>query len=415
MTKIHIDTDIGGDIDDLCALAMVLLWQGVELTGVTTVAEHVGTDHRVGTGGQKPSEHRVGTGGQKPSEHSVGTGGQKPSEHCVDTGGQKPSEHRVGKRACMVRYVLGLAGQPDIPVAAGAEASLACYRSWQGLPDDAVYWPEAVWSDPSVPADPILNDRKGDACIAPTEIARVFAPEGQTHGSAPTASAPEWRTPAPYGRTRVSAPALDLLERSIAQGAVIVAIGPFTNLALLEQRSPGSLQTARLVLMGGYVFPPRPGYPAWSHEMDWNVQVDVQSALLVLEHSYPTLVPLAVTAETALRRAYLPRLRQSGPLGQLIARQAEAHASEYKNEETYGQTCSGLPPDIINFQHDPLACAIALGWDEGVEIRDLRLKSEIRDGWLRQAVDEGGKPARLVTAVDGERFNEFWLDTVTNF
>lgn len=30
-TKIHIDTDIGGDIDDLCALAMVLAWPDVEI------------------------------------------------------------------------------------------------------------------------------------------------------------------------------------------------------------------------------------------------------------------------------------------------------------------------------------------------------------------------------------------------
>ena len=317
MTKIHIDTDIGGDMDDLCALAMVLQWQGAELTGVTTVAEHVGTDYR------------------------------------------------GGKRAGMVRYVLGLAGRLDIPVAAGAEASLDCYRSWQGLPDEAVYWPEGA-----------------------VQTQDIAALQG-----APTA--------------------LDLLEASIAQGAIIVAIGPFTNLALLEQRSPGILQTARLVLMGGYVFPPRAGYPAWSHEMDWNVQVDVQSALYVIEHSHPTLVPLAVTVETALRRAYLPRLRQSGPLGQLIARQAEATASEYKIEETYGQTCKNLPPDIINFQHDPLACAIALGWDEGVELRELRLKSEIRDGWLRQTIDDGGKPTHVVTAVDGGRFNEFWLRQVT--
>jgi purine nucleosidase len=328
MQKIHLDTDIGGDIDDLCALAMVLKWQGVELTGVTTVAEH------------------------------VGTGGQKPPDHCD------------GKRAGMVRYVLGLVGRTDVPVAAGAEATLPCYRVFQGLPDEAVYWPENI----------------GNLGIGSSEA----APNTQISGFS----------------------ALDLLERSIEQEAIIVAIGPFTNLALLEQRSPGILQTARLVLMGGYVFPPRAGYPAWNYEMDWNVQVDVQSALYVLEHSHPTLVPLAVTVETALRRAYLPRLRQSGPLGQLIARQAEAHAIEYKNEETYGQTCPGLPPDIINFQHDPLACAIALGWDEGVEVRDLPLKSEIRDGWLRQEIDPGGKPVRVVTAVDGDKFNEFWLRIV---
>jgi hypothetical protein len=33
--KVHLDTDIGGDIDDLCALAMLLGWSGVEVVGIT--------------------------------------------------------------------------------------------------------------------------------------------------------------------------------------------------------------------------------------------------------------------------------------------------------------------------------------------------------------------------------------------
>ena len=31
--KVHLDTDLGGDIDDLCALAMLLRWKDVEITG----------------------------------------------------------------------------------------------------------------------------------------------------------------------------------------------------------------------------------------------------------------------------------------------------------------------------------------------------------------------------------------------
>jgi hypothetical protein len=31
MFKLHLDTDIGGDIDDLCALAIMLNWQHIEL------------------------------------------------------------------------------------------------------------------------------------------------------------------------------------------------------------------------------------------------------------------------------------------------------------------------------------------------------------------------------------------------
>jgi hypothetical protein len=120
-----------------------------------------------------------------------------------------------------------------------------------------------------------------------------------------------------------------------------------------------------------------------------------------------------MTAETALRRAYLPRLRQAGPLAQLIATQAEAFARDENYEARFGQACAGLPDDTINFQHDSLACAIALGWDDDVEITELSLKSEIKDGWLRHKIDPSGKPTRVVTRINGNKFNELWLDTVT--
>lgn len=305
MLKLHLDTDIGGDIDDLCALAMVLNWPDTELLAITTVAEH------------------------------------------------------QGKRASYARYALALADREDIPVAAGADASLDCYRSWQGLPDEDAYWPEPI---PPIPTP--LDE------------------------------------------------ALSLLKNSIEQGAIIAAIGPLTNLALLEKRSPGILRKARLYIMGGYVFPPREEFPAWGNDMDWNVQVDVQSACCVIQHSNPTFVPLSVTVETSLRRAYLPLLRQSGPLAQLLAKQAEVFAKDENMEARYGQTCEGLPEDTINFQHDPLACAIALGWNAGVEISEIPLKSEIKDGWLLQRVDDGGEPTRVVMRVNGDKFNKFWLDTV---
>jgi purine nucleosidase len=72
MLNIHIDTDLGGDIDDLCALSMVLRWPDVQLLGITTVADH------------------------------------------------------DGKRAGYARYTLKLAGREEMSVAAGADASLTC-------------------------------------------------------------------------------------------------------------------------------------------------------------------------------------------------------------------------------------------------------------------------------------------------
>ena len=81
-------------------------------------------------------------------------------------------------------------------------------------------------------------------------------------------------------------------------------------------------------------------------------------------------------------------------------------------ETRFGQTCSGLPEDTINFQHDPLACAIALGWNDGLEIEEIPVVSEIRESWLRQREDPAGKPTKVVTRVDGAKFADFWLELV---
>jgi hypothetical protein len=89
--KIHLDTDIGGDMDDLCALAMLLKWPDLEITGVTTVAEE------------------------------------------------------RGRRAGYARYVLDLMGRADIPVAAGADTADGYFRYHPlGYPPDAENWPEPI-------------------------------------------------------------------------------------------------------------------------------------------------------------------------------------------------------------------------------------------------------------------------------
>lgn len=303
--KIHLDTDIGGDPDDVAALALLLCSPDVEITGITTVAD---------------------------------------------------SE---GKRAGYARYVLGLAGREDIVVKAGADVSVGYYRYVPDIPSEHRFWPEPV------PASPNPVDE-----------------------------------------------ALALLKQSIEQDATIIGIGQYTNLALLEAAYPGILRDANLFLMGGYIYPIREGFPTWSNEDDYNIQLDVNSAEYVLRQASPTLVPLSVTVETALRRAHLPALRESGPLGQLIALQAEAENTIARNEEKIVSVYGGPPDDILNFQHDPLTCAVALGWD-GVTIEEVPLAFEIRDGLLYEAVDQRGKSTTVVTQVNSERFNQLWLNVVT--
>lgn len=294
MHKIHLDTDLGGDPDDLCALALLLAWPDVEITGVTTVA---------------------------------------------DKGGQ---------RAGYVRFALDLAGRPDIPVAAGPDAAHS--RFPVVFPNEAAYWPQPVSPLPAKSADE----------------------------------------------------ALSLLKNSMNQGATIVGIGPFTNLAAFDRAYPDLLARVPLVLMGGFVYPIPAGFPQWERDADWNVQSDVAAARHILERLRPTLVPLEVSVQTALRRGDLPRLRESGPLAALIARQAEAHAVDEGYEAKYG---------LINFHHDPLACAVALGW-EGATVTETPLRLEMRGEDLSTLPDPAGRPTKVVTAVDGAGFNEFWLDLV---
>lgn len=304
--KIHLDTDLGGDIDDICALAMLLRWSGdVQITGVTTVGEI------------------------------------------------------NGRRAGQAKYVLKLEGETDVPVAAGADISQGFYPYELGLPPEERYWTEPVAPLPS------SSDK-----------------------------------------------AVGLLKESVEQGAIIAAIGPYTNLYLLEKQYPGTLQNANIFLMGGYVYPPCEGFPQWKYSDDFNVQVDARSALCVIENSNPTFVPLSVTVETALRRKHLGKLRKAGALGRLLAKQAEAFVEDEKMEERFVKTCSKLPDDFINFQHDPLCCAIALGWNDGVEIKTIPLRTELRGGLIHQKIDTNGKPTQVVTKINGERFSQFWLETV---
>ncbi|MGI8482956.1 MAG: hypothetical protein ACR2OU_01680, partial [Thermomicrobiales bacterium] len=153
-------------------------------------------------------------------------------------------------------------------------------------------------------------------------------------------------------------------------------------------------------------------YPEWANADDFNVQVDVESSLRVLGASSPTFVTLASTVQTALCHSHLDAIRESGALGRLIARQAAAFAVDERMDKRFGATCGDVPDDIINFQHDALACAVAVGWQEGIAFEDVVFAPEIESGVLHERIDENGRPARVVTKVDGARFSEFWLETI---
>lgn len=300
---IHLDTDLGGDPDDICALALLLGSPNVDLIGITTVLD------------------------------------------------------REGRRAGYTQHCLDLAGRGTIPVVAGAGASLTTGQIADPEIDDRRFWPAGLAPRPSSPGA-----------------------------------------------------ALDALAQSIERGAEIITIGSATNLAMLEIARPGILTDVSVTAMGGWVDPPAPGYPAWGPEMDWNVQCDVGAMEILARSANLSLGTLSGTLTAHLRKVDLPRLRETGPLGELIARQSLAYA-EKSGLSALGKAYVALPDDLLNVHWDPAACAMALGWD-CVHVEDSVLVTVIQSGLLRFVRDDSGFRTRVLTHVDSDTFAERWLESV---
>ncbi|MEO8540002.1 MAG: nucleoside hydrolase [bacterium] len=301
--KIHLDTDIGGDTDDLCALALLLASPEVELVGITT---------------------------------------------CADA---------EGRRKTFAEHALKLAGRTGIPVATGARGFLGGLEHFPGV-QDVRYWPGAVQVEPG---------------------------------------------PAREG--------LDLLEASARSGATIVAVGPFTNLAMLESLRPGVFAHAPVVVMGGYLGLPPAGYPQWPSSYDYNVQADRVAARIVYEKLDPLIASLNVTLKSSLRRRDLAVLKAGGPLARLMALQAELHCENNRMEKLARDNLA-LPSDLLNFQYDSVACAAAIGLDSittGVERRALDVDGE--QLVLRERDDAPER--RFVVDVDTDEFSRTWLERVS--
>ena len=240
-----------------------------------------------------------------------------------------------GRRAGCAAQFLALAGRRDVEVAAGARESWTTGQVFASTAADARYWDQPV------------------------------VPYEQPSGAA-----------------------LDLLSRNIAAGATIVAIGAFTNPALLERETPGALAGVPVVATAGWFDSLPDGFPAWGPEMDFNVECDTRAAALVLGTCECTLVQPAVSIRAQLRARELPRLRAAGPIGALLARQSELHARD-NDSAALARAHDGLAADLVNFHWDPLTVAVATGWPGA-------------------AVDD----ARVVRDFDAEAFSELWLRAV---
>ena len=155
------------------------------------------------------------------------------------------------------------------------------------------------------------------------------------------------RLPEPQTRPAASG-AVDFLGGQLANNPeqlALVALGPLTNLARLQQRHPGALgQVRSLVVMGGAVNTAGNSTP----HAEFNFYSDPLAAHLVVSSGAPlTLVDLGACRRVFIDREAGSRLRHQGRLGRLAAQSLRNRFRQH--------------PRLDRFEfYDPMALAAAL-------------------------------------------------------
>ena len=172
--------------------------------------------------------------------------------------------------------------------------------------------------------------------------------------------------------------------------AILVALGPLTNLAHLLWERPIALKQARnIVVMGGAVNTPGNVTP----RAEFNFHSDPVAAGIVLSSGLPvTLVDLAACRQVSISREQALNLRSAHPLGRLAL---DLLQGWFRRE-----------PGRERFEfYDPLALAIALEPAIATVVKvDLDVGLEENESWGETAETGGPGEIALVQQVDSARF-----------
>jgi len=172
--------------------------------------------------------------------------------------------------------------------------------------------------------------------------------------------------------------------------AVLVALGPLTNLAVLLRERPIALEQAKqIVVMGGAVNTPGNVTP----EAEFNFYCDPVAADIVLSSRLPiTMVDLAACRQVKISREQALSLKSASPLGRLMLDMLHGWFHRDSSREEF-EFC------------DPLAMAIALHPAIATTTK-VDLDVGIEDGELLGATSETGGPGEITLTqdVDSSRF-----------
>lgn len=204
----------------------------------------------------------------------------------------------------------------------------------------------------------------------------------------------------------VAAPAVEFLNAQLTArpGQItLIALGPLTNLARLQQRHPAALGLARqIVAMGGAVDCPGNVTPY----AEFNFHSDPLAAHQVLSAGPPlTLADLGACRQVSMERDEALALRAAHPLGRLALRTL--------------QNWFRRDPERARFEfYDPLAVALALEPDIA-EYRAAAISVDTTDGERRGESTAPPPPASgvpgpvsLAARIDAPRFFRLLRETL---
>lgn len=198
---------------------------------------------------------------------------------------------------------------------------------------------------------------------------------------------------------------------SMPEKVTLIALGPLTNLAEALQSAPEIAANVEMVyVMGGAV--DVPGNVGASHAgidnpwADWNIYVDPRAAAVVLQSGVPvTLVPLDATNHVPVTTEFLDRLEGDHDTPEAGFAFDVLSQTEYRDFIRFGGY----------YLWDAIAAAILTDNSlAAFETRNLTVIEEEGEQSGRTLASENGRPVRVAVDVDAERFEQLFLDTLSN-
>lgn len=206
----------------------------------------------------------------------------------------------------------------------------------------------------------------------------------------------------------------DVLRDAAATGELVtlILLAPLTNIALLLRTYPEAAAGLReIVFMGGSV-----GIGNATASAEFNIWTDPEAAAIVLAaandlgiavtmYGLDVFYDVVVTLEQARGLTGSPSAELAG---KLIEKRSERYGSDGASIGDGGAVCAVIDRSGLTTQRYPLRVELSGGWSRGRTIVDTRGASD-------QANDPQGQAPviEVATAVDGKRYAELWLSTVS--